>query len=216
MSTIDYEKIIAEIHLTDEDLTTRVIDGDGTFDKLLTTMTTHINEQFREGRLVGTEYANVYLGSVTAVLQQAVFFLLNRDKFYVDNLLSLKQIELAEKELLIKEQELEQAKKQNELADAQIKLILQKVKTEKAQTEPLIDGKPIDGLVGSQLKLYDKQRQSFDRDAEVKLLKTVLDTWITRKTTDEGTPLPKGIDTAGLDSIISLSVDGVKGQVNSR
>lgn len=215
MSDIDYNQIIAEIHLTDEDLTTRVVDGEGTFDKLMTTLTAHINQQYEEGRIVGTEYANVYLGATNGFLQQAVFYLLNRDKFYIDNLLALKQIELAEKELLIKEQELEQAKKQNELADAQIKLILQKVKTEKAQTEPTIDGKPIDGLVGSQLKLYDKQRQSFDRDAEIKLLKTVLDTWITRKTTDEGTPLPKGIDTEGLDTVITMALNGVKGQVVS-
>lgn len=53
-------------------------DGDATFDKWMCTVEAHIENQFQKGRLTGTDYATVYLGSLQAVLQSAVNFELQR------------------------------------------------------------------------------------------------------------------------------------------
>lgn len=189
--------------LTDEDLTEQKLDGNGTFDKLMRTVTAHLEDQYDKNRIVGDQFATVYLGSLSEVLQQSVLFLLERDKAWLANELAKKQIELAEQELALKAIQIENEKKQGQLHDAQIALIWQKVDTEKAQTQGKIDDKPVSGLVGSQIKLYEQQRLGFQRDAESKFLKIMTDTWITRKTVDEGTPLPSGMDTQKLEEYIN-------------
>lgn len=55
-------------------------DGTGTFDKLMQAVERHIIEQFDEGRITGSDYATVYLGSVQAVLQQSLAYLLEEQK----------------------------------------------------------------------------------------------------------------------------------------
>lgn len=68
---------------------------------------------------------------------------------------------------------------------AETELLNQKVTTEKAQTS----GAGIDptSVVGKQIGLYTAQTDGFARDAEVKVLKVLADSWSVRRTTDEGT-----------------------------
>lgn len=55
-------------------------EGTGAFDKLMQTVTLHIQEEYENGRVTGTDYATVYLGSFQTVLQQAVQFLLQEQE----------------------------------------------------------------------------------------------------------------------------------------
>ena len=57
------------------DLTTVKLDGSGAFDVLMRATKLHLQEEFDQNRIVGKEYATVYLGALTAVLQQAVAYL---------------------------------------------------------------------------------------------------------------------------------------------
>ena len=205
--------------ITNEDLTTKVVDGTGIFDELMTAANAHLSAQWDMERITGTQYAEVYLGQLTAVLQQAVTFLIEKDKTYLNNLLVQAQIDLANKQIELADKELEKADKEIELLDKQIQLqelnkelIAQKVKTEKAQIADTVDGVPVTGIIGAQIALYKQQRDGFLRDAEQKALKIVADTWITRKTVDDGTPLPTGFDTAAVDAFTRKVADGV--QVN--
>lgn len=254
--------------ITNEDLTTKVVDGTGIFDELMTAANAHLTYQWEQDRITGTSYAEVYLGQLTAVLGQAVLFLTERDKTYLNNLLVQSQIKLAdaqvalaaqdllnkqqellnnEQELLNKQQELLNAQKQMELMEQQIQLAKkqveladkellvkdkemqlldkqiavqettadltrQKIKTEMAQISDSVDGVSVTGILGAQIALYKQQRDGFLRDAEQKALKIVADTWITRKTVDDGTPLPTGFDTAAVDAFTRKVADGV--QVN--
>jgi len=50
--------------------------GTAIFDTLMSVVESHIENQFQKGRLKGTDYATVYLGSLQAVLSQSVQFLL--------------------------------------------------------------------------------------------------------------------------------------------
>ena len=50
--------------------------GTGIFDKLMEAVNNQIESQYLNNRITGSDYANVYLGSMQAVLQQSVQFVL--------------------------------------------------------------------------------------------------------------------------------------------
>ncbi len=58
-------------------LTTISLQGTGVFDKMIRVTKLHLQEEFDEGRITGEEYATVFLGAFTSVLQQSVAFILN-------------------------------------------------------------------------------------------------------------------------------------------
>lgn len=202
--------------ITNEDLTTKVVNGTGIFDELMTAANAHLDSQFKNERITGTQYAEVYLGQLQAVLANAVQFLIERDKTYLNNLLINAQIELANKQAELAEKQLEQADKQLELLEKQIELqqaqadlARQKIKTEVAQIADTVDGVAVSGVIGAQVALYKQQRESFLRDAEQKSLKILADTWITRKTIDEGVEVPVNFDTDALNAFTQKVADGI-------
>ena len=56
-----------------------VVTGDGIFDDLMESITAHIENQFDQSRITGTEYATVYLGAMQTALAQSVQFALSKD-----------------------------------------------------------------------------------------------------------------------------------------
>jgi len=58
---------------------TTVDDGTGVFDIMMRAVTVHIEKQFDDDRITGTDYANVYLGGLQSSMQQAVQFLMQVD-----------------------------------------------------------------------------------------------------------------------------------------
>ena len=68
---------------------------------------------------------------------------------------------------------------------AEVTLLGQKTQTEKAQTVAL--GVDADSVIGRQKGLYQAQTSGFERDAEQKAAKLMIDSWNVRRTTDEGT-----------------------------
>jgi hypothetical protein len=50
--------------------------GTGVFDKLMEAVNTQIESQYLNNRITGSDYANVYLGGMQAVLQQSMQFVL--------------------------------------------------------------------------------------------------------------------------------------------
>lgn len=202
--------------ITNEDLTTKVVNGTGIFDELMTAANAHLDSQFKNERITGTQYAEVYLGQLQAVLANAVQFLIERDKTYLNNLLINAQIELSNKQAKLAEKQIEQADKQLELLEKQIELqqaqsdlARQKIKTEIAQISDTVDNIAVGGVIGAQVALYKQQRESFLRDAEQKSLKILADTWITRKTIDEGVEVPVNFDTDALNAFTQKVADGI-------
>jgi hypothetical protein len=70
-------------------------------------------------------------------------------------------------------------------ATSEIALLAQKTETEKAQITAL--GVDMDSVIGRQKALYAAQTNGFTRDAEQKAAKLMVDSWNTRRMTDEGT-----------------------------
>jgi hypothetical protein len=105
---------MADILITD--LTDGVLDGNndwsgsGVFDKLIEAVNKNIEGQYNKGRISGSDYANVYLGSMQSVLAQSMEFLL-REK------LVEAQIQDTEASVALKENQLEVDKA---LAEAQL------------------------------------------------------------------------------------------------
>lgn len=68
--------VIANSDLTDK--TVAGTPGTGTFDVLMESSNLYLQEQYNEDRITGAEFATVYLGTLQAVLSQAVQFLLGQ------------------------------------------------------------------------------------------------------------------------------------------
>lgn len=196
--------------ISNEDLTTKVVNGTGIFDELMTAAHAHLDQEWGKQRITGTQYAEVYLGQMTAVLQQSVAFLVQRDAIYLNNLLTQAQIDKASKELALLDKQIELIEAQIASQEANNALIAQKVKTEKAQIQDIVDGEVVVGVTGAQTALYKQQKEGFIRDAEQKALKIISDTWITRVTVDDATPLPAGFNTGAVDAFTRKVADGVE------
>ena len=71
----------ADILLADLTNATSVTDGasngTGALDKLMNTINLYIDDQYNRGRIKGTDYANVLLGSIQSVLSASLQFALN-------------------------------------------------------------------------------------------------------------------------------------------
>ena len=75
-----------------------VSNGTGIFDKLMNSTVLYLDDQYNTGRIKGTDYANLLLGSIQAVLEQSVHLLLQKD-------LMAAQVEGITQDNLVKEQQ---------------------------------------------------------------------------------------------------------------
>lgn len=76
MSGVTVKPVVLEEPLNIDELTQTVLDGTGVLDTLLKTMRTHLDVEFKAGRLRGPDYATAYIGSYTATMQTAVQYAL--------------------------------------------------------------------------------------------------------------------------------------------
>jgi len=82
--------------LTIPDLTEASLTGEGVFDVLMRANKAHLEAEFTKGRIKGSEYATVYLGSLESVLQNSMSFLIQRERVGLEAELLKQQIILAE------------------------------------------------------------------------------------------------------------------------
>lgn len=106
--------------ITLDDLTQAKVDGTGAFDTLMRSMVGHLELEFNKGRLRGADYANVYLNSLTPVLQNSVVFLLQKDEAANKALLVEAQVRLTEVQIRLAEAELERELINKQLIEAQV------------------------------------------------------------------------------------------------
>ncbi len=108
--------------LTDGNLTNNTWTGLGVFDKLMFAVNENIRGEYNQGRLQGSDYATVYLGSMQTVIAQSIQFLQN-DKTIEDKLLSgEKQREVmdAQKDLYNRQKEAFDDNKYQKLLETQL------------------------------------------------------------------------------------------------
>jgi hypothetical protein len=173
-------------------LTESTVTGSGVYDLLMKAARAHLDDEFKLGRIKGPEYATVLLGIITEVMQQAIAFLMTGRKNALEVELLRQQVNNAglQAKVLVAEECKARAEfdllSEQRLKTAEEKLLITwKTTTEKAQTTNA--GVSPDSVIGRQKALYQKQADGFDRDAEQKLLKILVDTWNVRRTSDDGT-----------------------------
>lgn len=167
-------------------LTTGEIDGSGIFDKMMQISLLHVKDEYDSGRISGSDYANVYLGIITSMMQSAVQYALSYQEIAKLN---------AEIGLL-------RQKTQTELAQTSDVLIA---------GLGFNDNTVLGGNTGRQAELYEAQKDGFFRDAEQKAAKLLIDTWSLRKSIDDATL----VSDANLDNLtIAAFVDKLKAGIN--
>lgn len=163
-----------------KDLTSGTLDGTGSFDVMMRVIALHLDQQFKAQRITGNEYADTYLKAMQLAVQAGVQFTLENTKTATELALIEAQTRAVEEDILLKQLQRVQLQGQIEMLQdqkallnaqvlgeqAQVRLIDQKILTEKSQIDPssVVAG----SLVDSQSKVYQKQAEGFDRDAEQK------------------------------------------------
>lgn len=91
--------------------------GEGLFDQLMEAVGVRLKEEYKRGRISGTEYSKVYLGAMESVLQNSTQFLLGtmlineqRDKAAVEVELVQKQVDKLDIEIALGKLELQKMK----------------------------------------------------------------------------------------------------------
>ena len=192
--------------ITLPELTQATMEGTGVFDTLMRAMKTHVEREYREGRIKGTDYATVYLGAMQSVLDSSLRFLLEKDQANLQAEKIKAEVELAAAQKALVEQQVLNAVVENAVllaqecklkaefdlikeqvlkSAAETELLNQKLLTEKAQVTAL--GVDPDSVVGRQKALYAAQTNGYERDAEQKAADLMIKSWATRRTTDEAT-----------------------------
>lgn len=124
-----------------KDITEGTLTGSGVFDSLMRSVKVHLDEEFKKNRFSGEEYANLYLGAVTAVLQQSIQYSLTKDQSEAQAaLLAAQTLKTAEDERLVTQQvanlavENTNLVKQGTLLDKQVILADEELQKSIAQT----------------------------------------------------------------------------------
>ena len=118
-------------------LTTATIGGDGLFDTLMRAAKAHLDQEYTQNRIKGTEYSQVYLGSLTQLLQTSAQFLLEQRKSALEAELMQAQIAETNAKALLVHAQTELAKQQKLNAENEWKLLDEQKAKMQAETKLL-------------------------------------------------------------------------------
>lgn len=107
--------------LTNAMLTTKTIDGDGTFDVIMSSIHAHLKGEYDKNRITGEQYTKAYVELTSASLSNAVQFLLGKDTAYWQGIRAQMEAKIAE----------------TQLVQARVELLTAKVKLAATQYEAL-------------------------------------------------------------------------------
>lgn len=144
-----------------------VVKGDGIFDVLMNTATSHLKAQFDSNRLRDEDYATAYIQVYQATLQAAL-------QIWLQKGVADKQVELLNAQIVSES-------KQPELLNAQVVHLGKQgelLTAQTAQTTAQIE--LLDAQVASEeskRNLYKRQIEGFDEDYKQKILKICMDSW---------------------------------------
>lgn len=218
--------------LTIGELTTGVVGGTGTFDKVMSSVKEHLGEQYTKGRITGDQYTKAYIELTSGSLSAGLQFLLQKDqakwsavlvqlqarKAEIDAVtarLGLKtamyqlvaaqaQAEILEGQYVLIQMQIANEAAKYDATYAQKDLLVEQLETARASTlDTRTDGTtPVAGMVGKQKALYTQQIDSYIKDAKYKGAKIWADAWIAQKTIDEGLTAPTTFTNATIETVL--------------
>lgn len=170
------------------ELTTGVVGGSGVFDVLMEAVKAHIDYQYDKNRLTGAQYAEVYLGGLTAAMSQSVAYvqgtyqkeliaaqvaMAQAQKLQVDATIELtnKQSTKVDKDIALADKQLLQADAQKALIDQQVLKLAQDTLLTTGQVSKLAADKLLTNAqvtkVGADKILVDKQILAADKQVNL-------------------------------------------------
>ena len=128
-----------------------------------------------------------------------------------------KNIERTEEEIRLLEQQHLINEKTIEKASSEILLLQQKLITEQAQTQDEVGALKITGIIGKQASLYQAQTKGFEHDNKQKVAKIYSDIYSVARGTDNGVPLPftpqSGQNTVRLNTELEDVLNNLKSSI---
>jgi hypothetical protein len=205
--------------LKTEDLSEGGVNGSGIFEKLMASLRAHLTLEYDKGRITGDQFTKAYIELTSLAMQTGLQFLMSKELNFWQAMLAKEQGKRAEIEAVTAAIALETSKAQlalitqqakaaevqvvltkmqvatqdaaYETAWKQIALLLEQIEVQHAQHQDLTTtGAAVTGLIQRQRELLEEQRRAFIRDADAKIAKMYMDSWITQKTIDEGLSPP--------------------------
>lgn len=164
-------------------------DGTGAFDVLMQVMELHLEEQYADGRITGSDYANVYLGGLQEVLKTSIGYVLQQEEA------GFKGDAAAEQVLKI-QAETDLVQGQVAKVYSEIALTDQKQITELAQTTD-----PSGGLLKGKLDLIAAQTLGFASDTKQKILKQMLEGYAVTLSIAGVATQPSTVDESAIDQL---------------
>lgn len=173
------------VKLTNEDLTTRVVDGSGVFDALMSGIASHLKKEYEQNRITGQQYTEAFVGAAGGAMQNATSFLLSRDQAYwqaITAQLQARALEIgvvtARVQLEIAKAQLATARIQALTAEAEYGLTKMKIASED-QTYCLLKAQTDGALLDNETKTYTNtnilpsQKKLLDEQIEVQRAQTL-------------------------------------------
>lgn len=136
--------------------------GEGVFDVLMRATKLHLDQEYSQNRIKGSEYSQVYLGSLTAVMEQSLKFLLDKDKNFYETALIEAQVRLADAQVRLVEAQILKEDWEKSLREAQTGKIIRET--------ALIDTQ--ESLLNGQIALTSAQKTSTDAQSALVIQKT--------------------------------------------
>ena len=157
MSSINFEELSnGSIDRTDPNNV--IWAGSGILDKLMAAINGNIQAQVESGRITGSDFADVYLGSLQTSISESIKWLLSKDSI-------VKGLEAQDVQIAISEVQ---------LAESSEKWALQKQILENQLEMSNIDTNYKEQSVLKDLEIKDKQIQNADADIEFNMSKKII------------------------------------------
>lgn len=161
-------KYILEGLINVEDLTTGELDGTGVFDKLLQACTLHLKREFDADRITKNDYAGVYTQMISAAMQTAASYGLQKR-------LTDAQVLKLEKDKELVDAQIDKTAKDIQLLTAQITLLGAQAALTSSKTLSENKQHAVDGVIDRQINLYNEQASGYRNDRAVKSAKLYTD-----------------------------------------
>lgn len=230
---IDSEQYLPVRKLTNEDLTTRVVGGDGTFDALMAGFSAHLKIEYEKDRITGAEYTKAFIALTEGAMANAVQYLLGRDNafwqavtaqaqaitarvqletakvqyaaMHLEAMIGRANYALTKLKLATEDVTYAQGKfNMDFLLPQQLNLLREQTEVQRAQTlDVRTDGSTVTGAVGKQKDLYSQQITSYQRNSELSAARVFSDAWITQKTIDEGLLPPDALNNNSVNAVLN-------------
>jgi hypothetical protein len=151
--------------MANSDLTEKKINGDGTFDVLMSALQIHLQKEYEANRITGEQYSKTYIALTTGAMTQAVQFLLAKDSSYWQAIVAQQQAMAAQAGVITARVQLAIAKVQLQSARAeavknQAEFALMKMKLATEDITYDIADYNLNTMMPAQLQMVNEQKEA--------------------------------------------------------